>query len=433
MMAPPSSSLALGGDVESPAAAAADIGGCTTNNNNKHMKRENIKSKSTKSQWKEKLRAECISRAKDARRKKIRQARRSSSNDDDKNNCCHRGDNIMGVASSTIASSTAACSNIYESRDAPSIAAMKRSREMMVQHNNNNSDTNSSSNNDQYQRMVDHTPMDYNENHHHILSSSSRQISHGGVSDAGVIDTARMLVEHELQRALTGLQHCEQIQQGAPSCKKAYHGLGGGGDNNYLGDEGITQDDEEEEEYKITEQEFAALLAEVTEELQREEELLEEELWEMERADALERERLLHQIDDYDDWEELKQQEQEQQHQQQQSWGNVYTSPLLTNMKSRVTCPICNSASLMETPFDGIQCTNATDATMNDKEQCTFALDIAHEGLTLNHLENQLRTVYEEHSAVCLKGVLSFRVNCRGGINMLMASCDDCQADVVVL
>ncbi len=419
MMAPPSSSsLALGGDGESP--AAADIGGCI---NNKHLKRENIKSKSTKSQWKEKLRAECISRAKDARREKIRQARRSSNNDDN-NYCCHRG---VGVASSTIASSTAACSNIYESRDAPSIAAMKRSREkMMVQHNNNSDTTNSSSNNDQYQRMVDHTPMDYNENHH-ILSSSSRQISHGGVSDEGVIDTARMLVEHELQRALMGLQQCEQIQQGAPSCKKAYHGLGGG--DNYLGNEGNTQDNEEE--YKITQQEFVALLAEVTEELQREEELLEEELWEMERADALERERLLHQIDDYDDWEELKQQE-EQQQQQQQPWGNVYTSPLLTNMKSRVTCPICNSASLMETPF-GIQCTNATDATTNDKKQCTFALDIAHEGLTLNHLENQLRTVYEEHSAVCLKGVLSFRVDCRGGINMLMASCDDCQADVVVL
>ncbi len=63
----------------------------------------------------------------------------------------------------------------------------------------------------------------------------------------------------------------------------------------------------------------------------------------MERADALERERLFHQLDDYDDWEELKQQEEQQ---QQQSWGNVYTSPLLTNMKSRVTCPICNAASL---------------------------------------------------------------------------------------
>ena len=66
-----------------------------------------------------------------------------------------------------------------------------------------------------------------------------------------------------------------------------YHGLGG---DNYLGGEGSTQDDDEEEEYKITEQEFAALLAKVKEELQREEELLEEELWEMERADALERE-----------------------------------------------------------------------------------------------------------------------------------------------
>lgn len=35
----------------------------------------------------------------------------------------------------------------------------------------------------------------------------------------------------------------------------------------------------------------------------------------MERADALERERLFHQLDDYDDWEELKQQEEQQQQQ----------------------------------------------------------------------------------------------------------------------
>ena len=33
-------------------------------------------------------------------------------------------------------------------------------------------------------------------------------------------------------------------------------------------------------------------------------EMAEEELWEMERLEALERERLLHDIDDYESWEE---------------------------------------------------------------------------------------------------------------------------------
>ena len=347
--------------------------------NQKQRQREHLKSKSAKSnraQWKEKLRSDCIARAQTARREKLQQARRRSS------------DGIGAAASSSIASSSL-CNIPDVTSSCRGFAANKRGRE-----NDNN--------NDDYQQMVDHIPMDYYNDVHEIQKMSS-----SGVSNINALDTAKMLVEHELQRALTGLRHCDQMLQGAPSCKKSYHGS--------------FEEEDDEEEYKISQEEFAALLADVTEELQREEELLEEELWEMERAEALERERLLHQIDDYDDWEELQQQ-------QQQSMNNVYTSPLLTNLKSRVTCPICNSASLTETPYEGIQCANATA-----EKQCTFSLDIAHEGLTLNHLENQLRTVYEEHSNVCTKGILQFRVDSRGGMTLLMASCDICQADVVVL
>lgn len=369
----------------------------TTTYNHQNPKREDIKTKSAKSnheQWKDKLRSDCIARAQNARREKIQQARRRRSDDQQQH---HNGG---GVASSSIASSS--CCNNNDIPPCRDVAASKRGREMIHNHiisNHNNDD------NDQYQRMVDHIPMDYNNVH------ELRNISSGGVSDEGVLDTARMLVEHELQRALTGLRNCEQMQQGAPSCKKSYH----------------DGSDEDEEEYKISQEEFVALLAEVTEELRREEELLEEELWEVERAEALERERLLHQIDDYDDWQELQQQ-------QQQQSANVYTSPLLTNFNSRVTCPICNSATLIETPFEGIQCTNNTTTTTEETTTpCTFSLDIAHEGLTLNHLQDQLRTVYEEHSNVCKKGILQFRVDSRGGITVLMASCEICHADVVVL
>jgi len=152
--------------------------------------------------------------------------------------------------------------------------------------------------------------------------------------------------------------------------------------------------------------------------------LLEEEIWEMERAEAMERERLMHQIDDFDSWEE----EFQQQHQQHSP--NTYISPLANLNSPLVTCPICNSSSLMETPYDGIKCTNAAAAVPNS---CTFQLDIAHEGLTLNHLQNQLREVYEEHSRVCTRGILEFRVEKRVGMSMLMAKCDVCSSDVVVL
>lgn len=90
---------------------------------------------------------------------------------------------------------------------------------------------------------------------------------------------------------------------------------------------------------------------------------------------------------------------QQQLEQQPQQSANVYTSPLLL---------------LLPLP-DG----NAIQRIYN--------------ALILNHLQNQLKTVYEEHSNVCRKGILQLRVDCRGGITVLIASCDTCNADVVVL
>ena len=153
-------------------------------------------------------------------------------------------------------------------------------------------------------------------------------------------------------------------------------------------------------------------------------ELLEQEICELERAEAMEHERLMHQIDDFVSWEELHQT------QQQHSHPQTYISPLANLNSPLLTCPICSSSSLMETPHDGIICVRAAE---NGSKNCSFQLDIAHEGLTLNHLQNQLMAVYEEHSRFCSKGLLNFRVEKRVGVSMLMAKCDICSSDSVVM
>ncbi len=84
----------------------------------------------------------------------------------------------------------------------------------------------------------------------------------------------------------------------------------------------------------------------------------------------------------------------------------------------------------METPSDGITCIGAAG---NSPKKCSFQLNVAHEGLTLNHLHNQLRAVYEEHCQVCPRGILKFCIEKRVGVSMLMAKCDDCSSDVVVI
>jgi hypothetical protein len=153
-------------------------------------------------------------------------------------------------------------------------------------------------------------------------------------------------------------------------------------------------------------------------------ELIEEEICELERAEAMELENIMHQIDDFVSWEEL------QHTQQQHSQPNTYISPFANLNSPLLTCPICNSSSLTETPHEGIQCIRAT---ANGPKNCSFQLDIAHEGLTLNHLQIQLTTVYEDHSRICSRGVLKFRVEKRVGVSMLMAKCDVCSSDVVVM
>ena len=124
----------------------------------------------------------------------------------------------------------------------------------------------------------------------------------------------------------------------------------------------------------------------------------------------MERERATHQIDDFESWEEI--------HRQQRS-------PLANSPSPLVACPVCSSWSLTETPRDGIRCANP--------DGCAFRLDTARDGLTLAHLRDRLRAIYEEHSGACPGGTLRFRVEGRAGAGVLMARCDACSSDAVVL
>jgi len=148
----------------------------------------------------------------------------------------------------------------------------------------------------------------------------------------------------------------------------------------------------------------------------------------MERLEALEREQILNDIDDFESWEaeQIQQYQMQNNHQSHTiictSLNSLETSPL-------VACPICNSKSLIETPFDGIKCTNEFDTGSS----CNFRLDIAHDGLSLQHLQSHLASLYEEHSKECMKGMLKFRMENRGGVPILMASCKECCLDIVVM
>lgn len=176
-----------------------------------------------------------------------------------------------------------------------------------------------------------------------------------------------------------------------------------------------------------------SILVVLTSNFIKQDEILEEELWEMERLEALERERLLHDIDDYEFWEEEQMQQFEHSNQQPQLTPG-YTSHFTNPSSPQIICPVCNSKSLVETSDEGIQCLNSINNTeLAATRNCNFQLDIAHEGLTLHHLQFQLATLYEEHSGGCNKGVLHFRMEKRGGMMMLMAACEECCLDVIVL
>lgn len=401
--------------------------------------RGNVKAASrshAQARWKEQLRRGCLERAKAARRERLRKSRQGNEGDS-LNGGAGGGGGGGGVSSFT-------CSSASTNRNGNGAArSAKRDRDdNLPDWNNTNGDGN--------ERIVDHTPFDrFRAGSDGEYNPKSLIRMESGDSEENVVDTARALVEQELQRAMVGMHHLQQLNplDGSAPMKKTPCGEremdlvdGGLMDTQECRDASPT-----DHEYRISHEEFEELLNDVTEELEKEgeycsaffcayqiphapnfnrmsvvDELLEEEIWEMERAEAMERERLMHQIDDFESWEELEQQSNAQ--------PNTYISPLASLDSPLLTCPICNSSSLMETPHGGITCTNATDAP----NQCTFQLDIAHEGLTLNHLADQLREVYEEHSSVC-SGILQFRMEAKVGMNMLMATCDKCCSDVVVL
>lgn len=199
--------------------------------------RQNIKSKShsqTKSQWKETIRRVCLERAKIARRERLRKSRgqRCSDNTD-------IGD----------------CNN-YNISDVPS---SKRDRDESIISEWGGSELNN-------EVMVDHTPGDY--------QSKILPRMESGDSVENVVNTARVLVEQELQRALSGIHRCHQVcpLDGSVPSKKV-HGGGSGVVSREL--DSMESDElndlqSNDEEYKMSQEEFAELLNDVTEELQKE-------------------------------------------------------------------------------------------------------------------------------------------------------------------
>ncbi|KAL3786859.1 hypothetical protein HJC23_013780 [Cyclotella cryptica] len=362
--------------------------------------RASPKAKSTQinsQRWKEDLRQECLERAKMARRDRF-MGRRSSGG-----STCH----------------DAANDNSHSmTEDCDQYQGMKRLRE--GDHWNTSDD---------YHEMGEH-------GEHMWLSdcrgSSVCNDSTCAAKENPLHSAAKALIEQELQKSMMGLRHCQQIlplhDEGNASKRKT--GIGCRNATAGLNVNDLFHDDDE---CKMSREEYAELVNAVTEELERENEMLEEELWEMERLEALERERLLDDIDDYESWEE------DQKHQFNRSSQHPeptqgYTSQFTHPSTPHVICPICNFKSLIETPHNGIQCLNSVKYTeLSPSPHCNFQLDIAHEGLSLQHLQSQLAALYEEHSRECSRGILHFRMEERGGMVMLMAACQECCLDVIVL
>ena len=217
--------------------------------------RGNIKSKSihsqTQSQWKEKLRRGCLERAKIARRERLRKSRSSMRNGDNGG-----GSGLLG------SDSIHTCSSIVSP-----LGGSVKSRPSKRGREESQSDWSEMVN---AEAIVDHTPADdfdrQAERQAMLLNDNQKNGWESCNSEENVVDTARALVEQELQRALTGLQHCHQVHpfDGSVPTKKSH------GDRM---DSSLTEVEEvkqTEDEYKITQEEFAALLDDVTEELQRE-------------------------------------------------------------------------------------------------------------------------------------------------------------------
>jgi Replication protein A interacting C-terminal len=121
----------------------------------------------------------------------------------------------------------------------------------------------------------------------------------------------------------------------------------------------------------ITEEELFELLAEVEQEIERNEALHLDEMIELARHES---EYLQDQVSDFERWEESKQQ---------------YNS----DSTIAVLCPLCHGENLIQTPDLSILCPNRMDGS------CSMQLDNAV--LTLHDLEARMRTAFEEHALYC--------------------------------
>jgi hypothetical protein len=109
-----------------------------------------------------------------------------------------------------------------------------------------------------------------------------------------------------------------------------------------------------------------------------------------------------------------------------------------------VVCPICKKGYLLQTAANVIICPNAASKSLFSSAavesttrlggiSCNFRLDVSDEGLTLNHLREQLRVAYDDHNALCHAGGLTFCIRDQFGIFTLAATCAQCDLDVVIL
>ncbi len=409
----------------SPAMRQRVVGGASGNINIKALSRAH-----TSAQWKETLRKGCLERVKLARMERLRKSRLLNVSVDDSvasssaastnplpmNESCGKNNNRLKRGRNEELEDVD-WSGINEYKDVESII----DRTHWAGGCNSDDDSQIQTEPSYGQTSLPLFEMNNPERH----GDTNMKEDYGGGEEeemGNVVETARALVEQELQRAISGMQQCRELVTRSSRARDANI------------------------DYSISHEEFLELLNDVTEELQREgvyllpcvsfpscrfdlltipflsDELLEEEIWEMERAEAMERERLMHQIDDYESWEELEK--------QQHSQPSTYTSPFQSLDTPLLTCPICNLSNLMESPQHGIICSSLLG---HNPPRCTFQLNIAHEGLTLFHLQNQLTAIYEEHSQLCLGRELVFHVENRAGVSMLMAKCNVCSSDVVVL
>ncbi len=245
------------------------------NNNNGRRDVKSTSRAQTQAQWKEKIRTGCLERAKLARRERLRKSRMNNANSDVSNSL------VFGVnGSDSNGNGGTSSDTTIPMAGNGRIRQAKRGRDEFY------TDFNTDEMKMGGGRMVDHTPGDDSGIYYQKggLDDIALQRLESGDSEENVVDTARALVEQELQRAMMGIQHCHQVRplDGGVPWKKTHGSVGGKPlhelermDSDFVELKGGDQEMKHvEDDYKISQEEFQELLNDVTEELQREGEYL---------------------------------------------------------------------------------------------------------------------------------------------------------------